>query len=48
MIFAGTYIGAHYIPNEYQNLCGMAMKLLANIVVIVLNYILSKLVVFKK
>ena len=40
--------GAHYIPNEYQNLWGMAMKLLANIVVIVLNYILSKLVVFKK
>ena len=26
----------------------MAMKILANIVVIVLNYILSKLVVFKK
>ena len=48
MIFAGIYIGAHYIPNEYQNLWGMAMKLLANIVVIVLNYILSKLVVFKK
>ena len=43
MIFAGIYI-----PNEYQNLWGMAMKLLANIVVIVLNYILSKLVVFKK
>ena len=48
MIFAGIYIGAHYIPNEYQNLWSMAMKLLANIVVIVLNYILSKLVVFKK
>ena len=29
------------IPNEYQNWWGMAMKLLANIVVIVLNYILS-------
>ena len=41
MIFAGIYIGAHYIPNEYQNWWGMAMKLLANIVVIVLNYILS-------
>ena len=48
MIFAGNYIGIHYIPNEYQDLWGMVMKILANIVVIVLNYILSKLVVFKK
>ena len=48
MIFAGNYIGAHYIPSECQELWGMAMKLLANIVVVVLNYILSKLVVFKK
>lgn len=48
MIFAGNYIGVHYIPIEYQNLWGMAMKVLANIVVIVLNYIFSKLVVFKK
>lgn len=48
MFFAGNYIGTHYIPNEYQDLWGMAMKILANIVVVVLNYILSKLVVFKK
>ena len=48
MILAGNYIGIHYIPIEYQDLWGMAMKVLANIVVIVLNYILSKLVVFKK
>ena len=37
-------IGVHLNRNNQ----GMAMKLLANIVVIVLNYILSKLVVFKK
>lgn len=30
MIFAGIYIGAHYIPNEYQNLWGMEYILIGD------------------
>ena len=47
MILAGNYIGTQYIPVQYQDQWGIIIKIFANIIVIVLNYMLSKLVVFK-
>lgn len=48
MVVAGNYIGMCYIVSEYQDEWGMAMKILSNFIVIVLNFVFSKLVVFKK
>ena len=36
-----------FIPVQYQDQWGIIIKIFANIIVIVLNYMLSKLVVFK-
>ncbi len=48
MYFGGTVLGEWLIPAEYVGIWSIAMKILANVVVVVLNYILSKLIVFKQ
>lgn len=48
MYFGGTVLGESVIPVAYLAIWSIGMKVLANVVVIVLNYILSKLIVFKK
>ncbi len=48
MYFGGTVMGELFIPAAYIAIWGIAIKILANVVVVVLNYILSKLIVFKK
>ncbi len=48
MYFGATIIGGMYIPTEFLPIWGTGMKILANIVVVVLNYILSKLIIFKR
>ncbi len=44
----GTLIGGLLIPAAYFSLWCTGMKVLANVLVVVVNYILSKLIIFKK
>lgn len=48
MYFGGTVLGEMLIPVAYIGLWGIAVKIVANVVVVVLNYIFSKLIIFKK
>ncbi len=48
MYFGGTVLGELLVPAAYVAIWSILMKVLANVVVVVLNYILSKLIVFKK
>ncbi|MFI3170220.1 MAG: GtrA family protein [Faecalibacterium sp.] len=47
MYGCGTVLGELFVPADYLGIWGIGVKILANIVVVVLNYILSKLIVFK-
>lgn len=48
MYFGGTVMGEAFVPVAYLAIWGIGVKILANVVVVVLNYILSKLIVFRK
>ena len=48
--YAGTPAGAIFVTSRYnaQALWGLAVKVFSNVLVIVLNYVFSKLIIFKK
>lgn len=48
MIVLGNVIGGRFIPIDWLDLWGVTVKVVSNIVVIVLNYILAKAVFFHK
>lgn len=48
MIVTVDWIGDALIPASARDLWGLAMKVIANIVVVILNYIFSKRIIFKK
>jgi len=47
MFVGGNLIGPALIPTQWLGLWGLAVKVGANVVVVVLNYVFSKLIVFK-
>ena len=47
MFVGGNLIGPALIPAQWLGLWGLAVKVGANVVVVVLNYVFSKLIVFK-
>jgi len=47
MFVGGNLIGPALIPTRWLGLWGLAVKVGANVVVVVLNYVFSKLIVFK-
>lgn len=48
MVVGGNMIGPALIPLQWRNLWGIGVKVGANVVVVVLNYVFSKLLIFKK
>jgi len=48
MVFGVDYIGTKYIPERMQFNYSMLLKTASNGMVIILNYIFSKVVIFKK
>lgn len=48
MFVGGNVIGPALVPEQWLGLWGTAVKIGANVVVVVLNYIFSKLIIFKK
>lgn len=48
MFVGGNVIGPALIPADWLALWGLAVKVGANVVVVILNYVFSKLIVFKK
>ena len=48
MELAVEWYGVRYIPVKYQPLWELGAKLASNVVVVVLNYVFSKLIIFKK
>lgn len=48
MVVGVDVLVANYVAAPKQKLASVAVKVLANVIVIVLNYIFSKLIVFKK
>lgn len=48
MFVGGNLIGPALIPAQWLTLWGLAVKVGANVVVVVLNYVFSKLIVFRK
>lgn len=48
MVVGVDVIVSNYVAAPGQKAAGVAVKVLANVIVIVLNYIFSKLIVFKK
>lgn len=47
MYFGGTVLGEWLVPAAYLAIWSIGMKVLANVVVVVLNYVFSKLIIFK-
>ena len=47
MFVGGNLIGPALIPEQWLGLWGLAVKVGANVVVVILNYVFSKLIVFK-
>ena len=48
MVAGVDWLGPMFIPDEYAFLWSMGLKIASNVIVIVLNYILSRLLVFRK
>lgn len=48
MFVGGNVIGPAIIPAAWLSLWGLAVKVGANVVVVILNYVFSKLIVFRK
>ncbi|MCI2046385.1 MAG: GtrA family protein [Faecalibacterium sp.] len=48
MLAAVDWFGAAYVPAEYAALWGLAAKVASNVIVVILNYIFSKLLIFAK
>lgn len=48
MWLGADLLGPALIPAEYQNLWFFAVKVFSNLLVIVANYVFSKLIIFKK
>lgn len=48
MYVGGNVIGPMLVPAAYLTLWGLGVKVLSNVVVVVLNYVFSKLIVFRK
>lgn len=48
MFVGGNLIGPAIIPAAWLGLWGLAVKVGANVVVVILNYVFSKLIVFRK
>lgn len=46
MVTGVDWLGPLLVPEEYAFLWSMALKIISNVIVIILNYILSKLLVF--
>ena len=48
MVVGVDVFGARFIPVQYSDLWSMGLKIASNILVILLNYIFSKLIIFRK
>jgi len=48
MLLGVDWLGPQLVAAAHMKLWGMAVKVAANVIVIVLNYILSKLIIFRK
>lgn len=48
MVVFGNWIGPAIVGPQWINLWGFGVKIVANIVVVVLNYVFSKVIIFKK
>ena len=48
MVIGVDVFGARFIPAQYADLWSMGLKIASNILVILLNYIFSKLIIFRK
>ena len=48
MYVGGNVIGPALVAAQYLSLWGLGVKVLANVVVVVLDYVFSKLIVFRK
>ena len=48
MYVGGNVLGPLLIPAAYRKLWGLGVKVFSNVVVVVLNYVFSKLFIFKK
>ncbi len=48
MVVGVDVIGQAIIPSEFAGIWSMGLKIASNVLVIILNYILSKLVIFRK
>jgi putative flippase GtrA len=48
MVLGVDVFGARFIPAAYAALWSMGLKIASNVLVIILNYVFSKLIVFKK
>lgn len=48
MVVGVDVLGPRFIPDEYAFLWSMGLKIASNVLVIILNYVLSRLLVFRK
>ena len=48
MLAAVDWYGASHIPAEWQSLWGIGAKVVSNVIVVILNYVFSKLIIFRK
>ncbi len=48
MYVGGNIIGPMVVATQWLGLWGTAVKIVSNVVVVVLNYVFSKLIIFKK
>lgn len=48
MVVGGNWIGPMLVSAQWLKLWGTGVKVISNVVVVVLNYIFSKLLIFKK
>lgn len=48
MVVGTDVLGPRLIPAEYLYVWGLGLKIVSNIVVIILNYILSKMIIYTK
>lgn len=48
MVVGGNLIGPALVPEAWLSLWGLGVKVFSNVIVVVLNYVFSKLIVFRK
>ena len=48
MFVGGNLVGPALVPAAYLGLWGVGVKVFSNVIVVVLNYVFSKLLIFKK